>query len=198
MKYVQKRQIAKINLALITLIPTLIFLAFSHRATADDPGSCFMITTSGRIVGLGNLCSRINTPTSSNIDNNNSNQNHKQVFQVPIKRRLGRTPVIDVTFNDTKFFEMIVDTGAHATLITQKMASTLQLETTGSMVAQIADGTRVRFPTSKVGSIEVGGVVANNLEVAIASNGNIGLLGHDFFGNYDIKIREKVIEFHTR
>lgn len=196
MKYSVMHYMTKVNLTLIAVIPTLILLGFSHRSPAEDPGSCFMVTNSGKIVRLGQICSSDNTQINS--INGIGNNNPKPIFQVPIKRRLGRTPVIEVKFNDKKSFEMIVDTGAHGTLITQNMASTLQLETTGSMVAQIADGTRVRFPTGKVNSIEVGGVVANNLEVAIASNGKIGLLGHDFFGNYDIKIREKVIEFHTR
>lgn len=58
------------------------------------------------------------------------------------------------------------------------------------MQAQIADGTQVQFPTSKVDSVAACGVVANNLEVAIAPKVGVGLLGHDFFGNYDIKIRD--------
>ena len=93
---------------------------------------------------------------------------------------------------------MIVDTGASGTIISQGMANTLELQATGSMQAQIADGSEVEFPTSKVKSIAVGGVTANNLQVAIAPKGSIGLLGHDFFGKYDIKILEKEVEFHYR
>jgi len=93
---------------------------------------------------------------------------------------------------------MIVDTGASTTLITQNMASSLQLKATGIIQAQIADGSQVQFSTSKVKSLTVGGVVANNFQVAIAPQANIGLLGHDFFGNYDIKILEKEVEFHHR
>jgi hypothetical protein len=189
MKNGWRRWVRTVNLSLIKLMPTLLFLAFSHRAIAEDPGSCFMITSSGRRIGLGTLCATKKIP---------SHNNNNQVFRVPIKRRLGRTPVIDVTFNDKKTFEMIVDTGAHGTLITSGMASTLKLQATGMMQAQIADGTQVQFPTGKVMSMAAGGVVANNLEVAIAPKAGIGLLGHDFFGNYDIKILEKEVEFHTR
>ncbi|ACC84818.1 retropepsin-like aspartic protease family protein [Nostoc punctiforme] len=187
MKNAWKPWIITVNLAAIALMPTLIFLAFSHRATADDPGACYMVTSSGKTVGLGRICSNIIVAPSDN-----------KVFRVSIKRRFGGTPVIDVTFNDKKTFEMIVDTGASGTIITQSMANTLKLQTTGTMQAQIADGSEVEFPTSKVKSIAAGGVTANNLQVAIAPKASIGLLGHDFFGNYDIKILEREVEFHHR
>ncbi|MEA5601133.1 retropepsin-like aspartic protease [Nostoc sp. UHCC 0252] len=170
------------------LIPTLIFLAFSNQATANDPGACYMITSSGKTIGLERLCPNTNIAAPS--DN--------KVFRVSIKRRFGGTPVIDVTFNDKKTFEMIVDTGASGTIITQDMANTLKLQATGTMQAQIADGSEVQFPTGKVKSVAVGGVTANNLQVAIAPKASIGLLGHDFFGSYDIKILEKEVEFHHR
>ncbi|MCC5610363.1 retroviral-like aspartic protease family protein [Nostoc sp. CHAB 5834] len=186
MKNASRRWITTVNLAAIGLMPTLIFLAFSHRATADDPGACYMITSSGKTIRLGRLCSNI--PVASD----------KRVFRVSIKRRFGGTPVIDVTFNNKKTFEMIVDTGSSETIITQGMANTLELQPTGTMQAQIADGSQVEFPTSKVKSIAVGGVTANNLRVAIAPKASIGLLGHDFFGSYDIKILEKEVEFHHR
>ncbi len=205
MKNAWMRWITTVNLAAITLMPTLIFLAFSHRATANDPGACYMITSSGKTVGLGRLCSNSNSNIAAPLDN--------RVFRVPIKRRFGGTPVIDVTFNDKKTFEMIVDTGASGTIITQGMANTLKLQATGSMQAQIADGSEVEFPTSQVQiadgsevefptsqvkSLAVGGVTANNLQVAIAPKASIGLLGHDFFGKYDLKILEKEVEFHYR
>ncbi|MCC5602997.1 retropepsin-like aspartic protease family protein [Nostoc favosum] len=186
MKNAWRRWITTVNLAAIGLMPTLIFLAFSHRVIADDPGACYMVTSSGKTVGLGRLCGNIAVPSDN------------KVFRVSIKRRFGGTPVIDVTFNDKKTFEMIVDTGSSETIITQDMANTLELQATGTMQAQIADGSQVEFPTSQVKSIAVGGVTANNLQVAIAPKASIGLLGHDFFGTYDIKILEKEVEFHHR
>ncbi|WGV25168.1 retropepsin-like aspartic protease family protein [Halotia branconii] len=191
MKSACKRWIKISNLAVIAAIPTLISLAFLHRAMAEDPGACFMINSAGRTVRLAKLCSTTKAPSdSAPLDN--------RVFRVPIKRRLGGTPIIDVTFNDKQTFEMIVDTGASGTLITLGMASTLKLEPTGLMKAQIADGSQVQFSTSKVNSIAVGGVIANNLEVAIAPKAGIGLLGHDFFGNYNLTILEREVEFHPR
>ncbi|MBW4684101.1 MAG: retroviral-like aspartic protease family protein [Komarekiella atlantica HA4396-MV6] len=190
MKNALKCWLKTINITLIAVMPTLIFLPLSERVIAEDPGACFMITASGKTVGLANLCGGITITPPSNNDN--------KVFRIPIKRRLGGTPIIDVTFNDKQSFEMIVDTGATGTLITQGMASTLKLQSTGLMQAQIADGSQVQFSTGKVKSIAVGGVIANNIRVAIAPKAGIGLLGHDFFGNYDIKILEKEVEFHHR
>ncbi|MBD2437585.1 TIGR02281 family clan AA aspartic protease [Nostoc sp. FACHB-110] len=181
-----KRWITNINIAVMAVMPTLIISAFTSKATAEDLGACFMVTPSGATVELARLC----TGNKANSD--------ERVFKVPIKRRFGRTPVIEVKFNNQKTFEMIVDTGANGTLITQKMANTLQIKPTGILQAQVADGTQIQFPTGKVKSIAAGGVVANNLEVAIAPKADIGLLGHDFFGNYDIKILATEVEFHPR
>jgi predicted aspartyl protease len=186
-----KRIIKTINLALITVLPTLVFLALHHRVTAEDPGECFMINASGRTIKLEKLC-------GVNTEKKIFPQPEKRVFRVPIKRRLGRTPVIDVTFNNKKTVEMIVDTGANNTLITMGTANALQLETTGVMTAQIADGSQIEFPISTVKSMAAGGAGVQNIEVAIAPKAPIGLLGNDFFGHYDIKILETTVEFHPR
>ncbi|MEG5034675.1 retropepsin-like aspartic protease [Microcoleus sp. AT3-D2] len=121
-----------------------------------------------------------------------------QVFQAKIKRRAGGTPVIDVVFNGNKTFEMILDTGASGTLISQRMATALGVRPVRTVRAGIADGSVVEFPIGLVRSIRVGGAVIQNVEVAIAKQMPIGLLGHDFFGNYDIKIKKDVVEFYVR
>jgi predicted aspartyl protease len=123
---------------------------------------------------------------------------NQKVFQAKIKRRAGGTPVIDVVFNGNKTFEMIVDTGASGTLITQRMATALGVRQVSTGRAGIADGSIVEFPIGLVGSIRVGGAVIQNVEVAIAKQMEIGLLGHDFFGNYDVKIKKDVVEFYVR
>ncbi|MBU7582657.1 MAG: retroviral-like aspartic protease family protein [Nostoc sp. TH1S01] len=184
-----KRAITNINLALIAVMPTLIFSGFTHRAIAEDKGTCFMVTSSGMTVELTKLCSDSHQTKATS---------EGRVFRVPIKRHFGRTPVIDVTFNNQKTFEMIVDTGANGTLITQAMANALRIKPTGTLQAQTADGSQVELATGKIQSIAAGGAVANNLEVAIASKAGIGLLGHDFFGDYDIKILQTAVEFHPR
>ncbi|MGD1909958.1 MAG: TIGR02281 family clan AA aspartic protease [Rivularia sp. (in: cyanobacteria)] len=170
-----------------TILPTLLILLLNNTAKATDPGACFMTTEDGRTLDLGSLCGITpSLPADTGI------------FRAAIKRRSGQTPVIDVTFNGNKTFEMIVDTGASGTLITQTMANALQLEPSGSLQASIADGSIIKLETGQVKSIGVGGAMVNNVEVAIAPNAEIGLLGHDFFGNYDVKIGENMVEFHRR
>ncbi len=134
-------------------------------------------------------------PPASQPANPSGNQ---KVFQAKIKRRAGGTPVIDVVFNGNKTFEMIVDTGASGTLITQRMATALSVKTVGIARAGIADGSVVEFPIGRVQSMGVGGALVRNIEVAIAKQMEIGLLGHDFFGNYDVKIKKDVVEFYVR
>ncbi|AFZ24112.1 Retroviral aspartyl protease [Cylindrospermum stagnale PCC 7417] len=186
------------NLVLMAVIPTLTFLSLSYRVTAKDPGVCFMVTSSGKTISLGMLCGTTmpnseiaRIPKVTKIRNG-------EIARIPIKRRIGKTPVIEVTFNNKQSFEMILDTGANGTLITRKMANTLKVKATGKMQALIADGSKVEFLTGQIKSMAVGAVVAKNLKVAIAPKAGIGLLGHDFFGNYDIKLLEKEVEFQRR
>jgi predicted aspartyl protease len=119
-----------------------------------------------------------------------------EVFSVPIKRRIGGTPIIEVTFNGSQKFEMIVDTGASGTVITQQMASSLGVESVGKAKANTASSKAVEFAIGYVDTMEAGGVSVNKVPVAIAgSDLETGLLGHDFFGNYDLTIKRDVVEF---
>ncbi|MBV6628213.1 MAG: retroviral-like aspartic protease family protein [Rivularia sp. (in: Bacteria)] len=120
-------------------------------------------------------------------------------FRAPIKRRIGGTPIINVTFNGKQTFEMIVDTGASGTVITQRMAKSLGVITVGKAKANTASAQSVEFPIGYVDSMEAGGVKVKKVAVAIAgSELQNGLLGHDFFGNYDITIKSDVVEFRPR
>jgi predicted aspartyl protease len=127
-------------------------------------------------------------------------QQPDKAFIIPIKRRAGGTPVIDVTFNGNQQFEMIVDTGASGTVITQQMATALAVVPVGKARANTASSKAVEFPIGYVNSMEVEGVKINKIAVAIAgAELETGLLGHDFFGDYDITIKRDVVEFrpHT-
>lgn len=120
-------------------------------------------------------------------------------FQTAIKRREGGTPVIEVLFNGRYAFEMIVDTGASGTVITQAMAR--QLGVVPQHVARVntATAANVQLPVGVVETIAVGERVLHQVPVAIASPAlAIGLLGQDFFEGYDLVIRESVVEFHSR
>ena len=123
-----------------------------------------------------------------------------QPFQATIKRRAGGTPVIDVTFNNTQPIEMIVDTGASGTVITQQAAASLGVVPVGKAKADTASAKDVEFSIGYVESIEVGGAVIKNVPVAIAPSPDleIGLLGHDFFGDYDVTIKRDIVEFRPR
>lgn len=124
----------------------------------------------------------------------------QQVFQVPIKRRASGTPVIEVTFNGTQQFEMIVDTGASGTVITQQTAAVLGVLPVAKAKANTASETAVEFAIGYVESMEVGGAMLLDVPVAIAPSAELetGLLGHDFFGNYDVTIKRDVVEFRPR
>ncbi|MBW4468659.1 MAG: retroviral-like aspartic protease family protein [Pegethrix bostrychoides GSE-TBD4-15B] len=120
-------------------------------------------------------------------------------FYAPIVRRAGNTPVIRVMFNNQQPFDMILDTGASGTLITRKMASQLGVVPVAQASVDTASQRNVTFPLGYVQSIEVGGAIANNVLVAVAGPElSVGLLGHDFFGNYDVIIRENQVEFQER
>ncbi len=121
------------------------------------------------------------------------------VFTAPIKRRIGGTPIVEVTFNGQQQFEMIVDTGASGTVITQDMANALGIVTVGKAKANTASSRAVEFPVGYVNSMAVGGVIVNKIPVAIAgAELETGLLGHDFFGNYDVTIKRNVVEFRPQ
>ena len=120
-------------------------------------------------------------------------------FRAPILRRVGGIPVIAVTFNGNQQFEMIVDTGASGTLITPQMATVLNVVPVGQATASTASARNVTFPLGYVQSVEVDGAIASNMLVAVAGPElDIGLLGHDFFGNFDVMIRQNLVEFHPR
>lgn len=119
-------------------------------------------------------------------------------FSVPIVRRLGGTAVINVTFNGERSYPMIVDTGASGTVITAGMATTLGVDAHGAMQASTPSAKNVTFEVGKVNSIEVGGATIRNVTVAIAPQLDVGLLGQDFFSNYDVTVKQDVVEFRAR
>jgi clan AA aspartic protease (TIGR02281 family) len=127
------------------------------------------------------------------------NPGNSQVFKAPIKRRMRGTPVIDVTFNGTQTFEMVVDTGASGTVITQAMAQRLGIVSQGEVKANTASAKGVKFSAGRVESIAVNGAETRNVPVAIGGPDlEIGLLGQDFFSKYDVSIKQDVVEFHSR
>lgn len=122
-----------------------------------------------------------------------------QFFSIPIKGRTNGTPIVEIVFDGNQRFDMLFDTGASSTLITEAMARALRLKAVGLTPKGVADGAVVLLPFAFVKSIEVDGRLKRKLEVAIAPPAMpIGLLGQDFFEGYDIAIKENVIDFRRR
>ncbi len=184
------------GLALMTTALGVTVLPGSNATAQGD--SCYMVTSSGQVVRLDKLCGVSKPSTRSNPNSAGTPNGASSVFQAKIKYRMGKTPVIDVTFNNQQTFEMIVDTGADGTLITRSMARALKLPVTGLGEFEMADGRVITLPMARVQSISVSGAEVRNVEVAIAEKTDIGLLGHDFFDRYDVKIKQHVVEFYTR
>ncbi len=181
-----------VAIASLTLIPTILTVGIDPRtaAIAQDE-ACYMITATGKRVSLGKLCGNGNGQVQPGATN-------RGYFLAPIKRRSGGTPVIDVTFNGNRTFEMLVDTGATGTVITRSMAQSLQIPLVGAGRFTLADGRSVLFPIGRLQSLSIDGATIRDVNVAITPDTADGLLGHDFLGNYDIKIKRDVIEFYPR
>ncbi|MBO1056176.1 MAG: aspartyl protease [Dolichospermum sp. JUN01] len=172
------------NSTWIGVILGLILVTMPSVAKANDPGLCFIVTSSGKKISLGEMC-KVQQPIET-------------VLRIPIKRRAAKTPIIDVRFNGNQIFEMVFDTGASGILITQQMANVLKLKAGEKIKASIADGSIIELQTGTISSVSVGGLVVNNPKVAVAPKAQIGLLGQAFFDKYDIKIFDKYIELHQR
>jgi predicted aspartyl protease len=119
-----------------------------------------------------------------------------QYFSVPIKGRIRGTPIIEVSFNSTRKFDMLFDTGANITLITRMIADSLKLKPLGLTKIAVADGAQVLVYQTALKSIEIDGRIKRNMQVVIAPPAMpVGLLGQDFYEGYDISIKQDIIEF---
>lgn len=183
---------------------TIIGLALlPGSVSAQEYEGCFLVDPKGRVIELEGLCPQSQVPQvttdglppvpgvpSANVGDG--------IIRVPIKYRAGGTPVIDVKFNGSQTFEMLVDTGATGTVITPDMAAALGVEQTGTAIVGTASAREVEMPLGIVQSIDVGGVKIQDVTVGISDALDLGLLGQDLLAQYDITIRNETIEFHTR
>lgn len=120
---------------------------------------------------------------------------------VPIRRREGGIPVIQVILNQRLPVEMLVDSGASMTVITQRMARAL-----GITPAQVVDNRlfhtangQVILPVVYIQSISVGGFQRKQLPVAVAGpEMTLGLLGQDFLQHFDVSLRQDHIQLQRR
>ncbi|MGF1514356.1 MAG: tetratricopeptide repeat protein [Elainellaceae cyanobacterium] len=121
-----------------------------------------------------------------------------RTIRVPIKYRQGGTPVIDMLLNGQHAFEMVVDTGAGMTVITEYMARAIGLQRSGWCQAQVADGRWVNLESGWMRSLGVQSAIIHNVRVAVVPDSAAGLLGQDFFTAYDLRILDREIEFYRR
>lgn len=136
------------------------------------------------------------TPVPTNQTAGQNAPSEQPLVRVPIVYRLQGTPVVRVTFNGNRTYDMILDTGASRTLITRRMANELGVVATDRMIAATASQAEVSFDLGRVRSIAVGNVTLPNAQVSIGDAVSVGLLGNDFLRDYDVIIRsgEGVVE----
>lgn len=127
------------------------------------------------------------------------------VIRVPIKYRIGETPVIEATFNNQYTFDMALDAQSGRTIISPKMAYILRIQPSGRGGGRLADGQYIEFETGWVQSVAVRcasgaatpAAIVHNLEVIIASQDVDGLLGQDFLSKFHVRILNDEVEFHS-
>jgi len=177
----------------LTLLLTGVLLSVIPVKAQEYPG-CFIRERSGDVMNLTqSVCGLF--PTSTPLS---ANPTTSGIFQIPIKRREGGIPVIDVNFNGKSSFEMLLDTGASGVVITSAMAKALAVQPHGNLPVNTASDQVINQQVGRVNSIDVGGLQIRDVEVSISPVLEIGLLGQGFFGNYDITIKQDVIEFRSR
>ena len=159
---------------------------FPHSSEAQQHQGCYMLNSNGQQVNLDSLC------------RSNPSSYTPGVFRVPIQRRQGGIPVIEVTFNQQQTVEMMVDTGASATVLPPQTAQQLGIKQEGIVRANTPSQRKAKFPVGRVDSVNAGGAVAKNVAVLISPALSTGLLGQNFFHRYDVVIKENVVEFRDR
>lgn len=121
-----------------------------------------------------------------------------RTIRIPIKYLSGGTPVIEVLFNGSCTFDMVLDTGASMTCLTQPMARLLNVVPTDTKQFQMADNRVVEAPVGFVNSVAVDRAQVNNLEVAILTTATHGLLGQNYLWRYDVRILRTEVELYLR
>lgn len=180
-----KRIVSAFFLAIVSA--TLI----SSPSNSQQQSGCYLQDVGGRRIDLGYLCGNDSTSYNRNYSTPN-------VFRVRIIGRHGGTPVVPVKFNGQQTYPMLLDTGASLTVINPKMAKALKLKEDGVIMVSTPSHNNIPFRTSRLTSLEAGGFALRNVKVAISPTLPIGLLGQNFFGNYDVTIKQDYVEFRSR
>ncbi len=155
------------------------------QSRADQTGRDRGETLESKIVVDAPLTDAMREANASGVGDGGSS------YRARIKYRQSRIPVIDVLFNGSRQFDMMVDTGASGTMITPDMAQALGAKIVGSTTGMTPAG-QTEFAVGMIKSIRVGTRVIRDVPVTI---GPVRLLGHDFFGSCDLTIKQETIEF---
>ncbi len=104
-------------------------------------------------------------------------------FSIPIRVQINGTPV-----------NLLLDTGATSTVLSQRIAGALNLTSTGkTQNTRVADGKMVIGREVQIASLGVGTLAVNNssaivIDQAIGERGNDGLLGYNFLRNFRLTL----------
>jgi len=193
----QKQQVNKMFWQIPSILVTTLLICTA--GIAQEYSGCFMLDEAGNRKDLTiSVCGLFPEESPEQVSTSSTAAG---IYQIPIKTRRGGSPVIDVTFNGNQTYEMILDTGASSTLITQEMAKGLKVLPFDKKIFTLADGKDVELGVAMVSSISAGGLTINQFNVAIAptdTDKELGLLGQNFFGNYDMTIKEDMVELRVR
>lgn len=183
------------SLISILLSTTGLIFADGIGAWSQEHPGCFMKTKAGEVRSLNEEVCIFPQADDKTIVSPLSTPG---VYQAKIINRQQGIPVIEAIFNDQVTFEMMVDTGASGTVITPTMAGRLRVVPTGRVKADTPTQRGAEFDVGSIQSLNVAGAIKNNITVAIAPTLDVGLLGQDFFAEYDVTIKEDVVEFRAR
>jgi len=180
----------------MTKLFALVFLAVSLSISGSTKQSlaqseCFIQSQDGRNIDLSRLCGDGQNRTQTTPRNSNS-------FTLTVKRRIGGTPTVDVTFNGQHSYEMLFDTGASSTVISADMATAMGIKKERQIMASTAGGVVPAY-LGRASSVQSGNLTHKDLVIGISDHiSGLGLLGQDFFGDYDVTIKQDAIILQRR
>jgi predicted aspartyl protease len=175
------------SISAVVLAGSFLLFSFTPRSLAQS--ECFLQGADGQHLDLSRLCGG-----GSSRNRNKA----KQVYQLPIQRRVNGIPTVMVVFNDRHHYEMLFDTGASGIVLTDEMAKTMKVKREREVVANTAGGI-VKVYLGRINSVKAGEVSLANPVVGISPQmEGLGLLGQTFFGSYDVTIKQDMIELRYR
>jgi hypothetical protein len=124
----------------------------------------------------------------------NSNLINPPVFEVKVKRWFENRPLVTVTFNQAFQFEMMVDPKAATTQVTSTAAQLLALPITQQVVVNPQSSSFLA--QGRIDSLQLGDITLNNPLITVGDeNLQLGILGNDVLGNFQVSVEDGMIKF---